>query len=540
MIDDFCEVQQVSTIMNNRFAALHGEQAVEPRLTAGWQCSRVTSPSALFGANGMQFGTDGRLYVAQAMGSQVTAIDTTTGELEVIAANGGPITGPDDVAFDSLGNMYSTEVMSAQVTMRKPDGEVTVVSDELPSANGVTVFNDRLFIDEHRPKGRLFELYPHDDRPPRLIAKDLDSPNALAGGPDGKLYFPLVPKGEVWRVDSETGEREQVTTGLSHPTAVKFTPTGELLSPQAGNGEVVKIDTETGEQTVVAKVRPGIDNLAIDADGKLYLSHFVDGGVAEVAMDGSNEERVLVEAGWVGPWGIACDTASGTCFVVDGLSLAMIAPNGERSAVGSPLDTNAPRFVRAIAAGKPGEFLMSTARGDVLCYDFATETTDMLVAKQGQLKGLCAAEDGGVLVVRENTNSILAISPTGEITTLVEGLSAPTDVFMWQGKCYISDTGVGRLLEVSPGGEVTTLLDGLFDPRGIAAIDNNLYVLDRAAHSIWAIDLAGESKPEQIATHLPIGAICPLDFAGGLCVDGKGGLLVAADGEGSVLRLSRA
>ena len=144
-----------------------------------------------------------------------------------------------------------------------------------------------------------------------------------------------------------------------------------------------------------------------------------------------------------------------------------------------------------------------------------------------------------MMAARENTNSVLAISATGEVSTLVEGLNAPSDVFMWQGKCYVSDTGAGRLLEVSPRGEVTTLLDGLFDPRGIAAIDNTLYVLDRAAHSIWALDLAGEDQPQQIVTHLPIGAICPLDFAGGLCVDGKGGLLVAADGEGSVLRLSK-
>lgn len=524
--------------MNNRFAALHGKQAVEPRLLTGWQCSQMTPASALFGANGMQFGTDGRLYVAQAMGSQVTAIDTKTGELEVIAPNGGPITGPDDVAFDAQGNMYSTEVMSAQVTMRKPGGEVTVVASELPSANGITVFNDRLFIDEHRPKGRLFELYPHDTREPRLIAKDLDSPNALAGGPDGKLYFPLVPKGEIWRVDPETGVQEQVTSGLSHPTAVKFTPSGELLSSQAGNGEVVKIDTESGEQTVVAKVRPGIDNLAIDRRGKLYLSHFVDGGVAEVAMDGSNQERVLVAPGWVGPWGIACDATSGTCFVVDGLSLAMLAPDGERSAVGSPLDTSAPRFVRAIAAGRPGELLMSTARGDVLRYDFSTGTTEMLVAKQGQLKGLCAAEDGGVLVVRENTSSVLAITSAGDISTLVEGLKAPSDVLQWQGKCYVSDSGDGCLLEINPEGEVSTVLAGLLDPRGIAAIGNTLYVLDRAGHAMWAIDLVGQSEPVQIATHLPIGAICPLDFAGGLCADGKGGLLVAADGEGSILRLS--
>ena len=524
--------------MKNRFAVLHGDEAVEPSLVQGWQWRRVTPASALFGANGMQFGPDGRLYVAQAMGSQVTAIDTKTAELEVIAPNGGPITGPDDVAFDSQGNMYSTEVMSAQVTLRKPNGEVTVVSDELPSANGVTVFNDRLFIDEHRKNGRMFELYPHDDRAPREIAKDLDGPNALAGGPDGKLYYPLVPRGEIWRADPETGELEKVTSGLSHPTAVKFTPSGELLSPQAGNGEVVRIDTETGEQTVIARVRPGIDNLAIDADGKLFLSYFVDGGVAEVAMDGSNKERVLVEAGWVGPWGIACDSTSGISFVVDGLSLAMLQPDGEHTAVGSPLDTSAPRFIRAVAAGNPGEFLMSTARGDVLRYQFATEESHMLVAKQGELKGLCATDDGGVLVVRANTQSVLSITAAGEISTLIDGLDAPTDVLAVGDKCYVTETGAGRVIEVNSEGESRPVFDDLVNPRGLAVMGNTLYILDRGSRSLWAIDLAEGNAAERVASNLPIGALCPLDFAGGLCVDGQGNLLIAADGEGSVLKLS--
>ena len=218
----------------------------------------------------------------------------------------------------------------------------------------------------------------------------------------------------------------------------------------------------------------------------------------------------------------------------------MLASDGERSVVGSPLDTSAPRFVRAIASGaKPGEFLMSTARGDVLRYAFATETTDILVAKQGQLKGLCVTEGGGAMVVRENTSSVLAITASGEISTLAEGLNAPSDVLQWRGKCYVSDSGDGCLLAIGPEGEVSTVLAGLLDPRGIAAIDDTLYVLDRADHSIWAIDIVAESKPVQVATHLPIGALCPLDFAGGLCADGKGGLLIAADGEGSILHLSR-
>lgn len=527
----------------NRLLALHGPEAGIIAVSEGWRLERVTPASALFGANGMQFGPDGRLYVAQAMGSQVTAIDTKTGALEIIAANGGPITGPDDVAFDSRGNMYATEVMSARVTMRTPDGAVSILADDLPSANGVTVFRDRVFIDEHRPGGRLFELYPHDERPPRLIADNLADPNALAGGPDGKLYFPLVPKGEIWRIDTESGALEQVATGLHHPTAAKFNPAGELIVPQAGTGEVVRIDTATGAKILVAKVRPGIDNLAFDAEGRLFLSHFDDGGVDEVAMDGSNRERVLVAPGWVGPYGITC-VADGSCYLVDGLSLASLSPTGTVGRIGSPLDKSAPRFVRAIGGGANG-VLMTTARGDVLRYFPDTAETRVLAIKQGLLKGVCEGPDGSVLVVRADAavptrGAVLRINAAGDVSVFAKNLAAPSDVAAWRDGCFVTETSVGRLLFVGANGRAQIIKTGLRNPRGLAISGTTLYLLDRGSRSLWALDLdSGGTTGAQIATNLPVGADCPLDFAGGLCCDPAGGLLIAADGEGSVLRLSK-
>ena len=53
----------------------------------------------LFGANGMRVGPDSRLYVAQAFGSQVSAIDVTSGALTTISPIGGSIVAPDDLAF---------------------------------------------------------------------------------------------------------------------------------------------------------------------------------------------------------------------------------------------------------------------------------------------------------------------------------------------------------------------------------------------------------------------------------------------------------
>lgn len=520
----------------NRFTALHGPAAGTAALSPGWRLERITPASQLFGANGMQFGPDGRLYVAQAMGSQVTAIDVSSGALEPIAANGGPITGPDDVAFDALGNLYATEVMSARVSRRRPDGRVDFVANDLPSANGVTVFNGRLFIDEHRPGGRIFELYPDSNRAPRLIAADLDGPNALAGGPDGKLYFPLVPRGEIWRVDPESGQLEKVSDGLLFPTACKFTPKGELISPQAGNGEVAKIDPRTGRWQVIARVRPGIDNLAIDPAGRLFLSHYVDGGVAEVSTDGSSRERVLVPPGWVGPWSIACDP-SGTALVVDGLSLAALDPQGRITHIGSPLDKSAPRFVRAVGCGAPGEILMTTARGDVLRYQIATGQTRMQAQKLGELKGLCAGPGDQVFAVRAGDGAILAIDGSGSASVLVSGLNHPTDVICIEGVLYVSEAGAGRVARIQDG-TVSTVIGGLGNPRGLAYANGKLHVLDRGRRTLLAQPLTGSGDAVAIAENLPIGAACPLDFAGGISVDPRGGLVIAADGEGSVLRLS--
>ncbi len=349
----------------NRYTDWVGPQA--PQVADGWALSRLRPASGLYGANGIQFGPDGRLYVTQAFGSQVSAIDVESGGLETLSPQGGPLVGPDDLAFDSHGNMYVTEVMSARVSMRSPSGEVRVLADELPSANGITVYQDRVFIDEHRRGGRLFELYPDGSRPPRLIADNLFGPNALMAGPDGKLYYPLVPLGEVWRVDIETGVQEKVAEGLQAPPAVKFNRVGELIVPQSRNGEIVRVDVQSGIKTVIAKVRPGIDNLAFAADNRMFISHFIDGGVAEVAADGSQVERVLVPSGFVGPWGAAVDR-SGGFYIGDGLSLAAVSESGDVARLGGLLDERFPGFILGMAASKPGELLITTARGDVVRY----------------------------------------------------------------------------------------------------------------------------------------------------------------------------
>src|ERR1700761_5477322 len=113
-----------------------GNHAVE--VAEGWRLERVTAPSRLFGANGLRTGPDGRIYIAQVTGSQISALDHRTGELVTASPKGGDIVAPDDVAFDAGGNLYATEVMDGRVSVRHTGGRTSVLRDDIPSANGIT------------------------------------------------------------------------------------------------------------------------------------------------------------------------------------------------------------------------------------------------------------------------------------------------------------------------------------------------------------------------------------------------------------------
>ena len=165
----------------SRFAGLDDITAAE-----GWKVERLTRPSRLFGANGLRTGPDGRIYVAQVPGSAVTTLDPDSGETEVISAIDGPITAPDDIAFDSAGNMYSTELTVGRVSMLTPSGQYRVIDDDMPVANPITVHDDRLIAGECRVGGRIFELDINGGAR-RTIMDNVPMPNAFEIGPDGKL-----------------------------------------------------------------------------------------------------------------------------------------------------------------------------------------------------------------------------------------------------------------------------------------------------------------------------------------------------------------
>jgi sugar lactone lactonase YvrE len=517
----------------------------------GWQLDRLVAPSRLFGANGLRTGPDGRIYIAQVTGSQISALNVNTGELETVSAKGGDIIAPDDVAFDAKGNLYATEVMDGRVSVRDTAGTTRVLRDDIPSANGITFHNGRLFVGECREGGRLME-FDLTGGAPKVLLENVPSPNAMEVGPDGLLYFPVMGANEIWRINPDGdrgGEPERIATGLGVPDSVKFDADGFIVSTQVASGQVLRIDPRTGAQTVLAQLTPGLDNCTIvnsGSGGRLFVSNFT-GEITEILGGGKTRTTLPGALNW--PLDVAVGT-DGRVYVADGTYFYVLLPGGEMQTVGMLFSPGYPGFLRGLVASGPGEFTVTTSGGQVARYRPASNECDYLADGFDQLYGV-ALLPGAVVAVEQGTGRVLSVDPNSRVEVLASGLDTPVGVTVTaEGAVLVSEAG--RVVRVS-GGRTEIVVDGLDRPQGILATDGQLFIVDAGEKTVLAVDLTSGARTT-IATGLPIGpppGVEPKPLKGmppfsgpqgpfaGIAAGPDGTLYVSADGEGSVLALRR-
>ncbi len=493
-------------------------------------------------ANGVGFDAQNRLHIASIYGGEIVVMDPESGKiLERIGAERGVDT-PDDLAFGPDGSLYWTSLFSGEIGRLSPDGKKSTAAQLPPGANPITFSDDgRLFVALDFLGDALYEVDPAGKKEPRLIAKDLGNLNGMDWGPDGWLYGPLWNKGQVARVNVDTGEIRVVAEGLAVPSAVKFDAQGRLHVLDFATGKVARINLQTGSREELAQLTPGLDNLAFDAKGRLFISNAEQGSVIELLPDGKS--RVVSPAGMIVPGGVAVVKSAGgqeSVFVMDGLNLRQFdaqagapQPSGKTIArFMPPCFTVAPFGDKLVVTSYMGNLvqIVDPATGKIVQTDVSFKTP------------LNAIQFGGDLVVAElGTNRVVRQTSAGPIS-LAEGIAIPTGLATAGRNLWAADWASGAVFQIvkddvalSPAVQVAT---GLKNPEGLAvAADGGLLVVEAGAGRLSHIDLT-TGKVKTVADGLEIGLplphMPPTAFFSGVAVGASGDIYVTGD-KGSIL-----
>ncbi len=474
-------------------------QAAGPKvLDHSYKMVRVVKDTLFPGCNGAVIGMDGALYMVHTGNGQVTRVDLKTMKASRFVPPYAGIFITDDLTSDDKGNFYvaGTTKIVGEVYRLDKTGKKTVISKALASPNGIQYNKQtgRLFASECFWGNRVFELDPNGVKEAKLLVKEnvIAVPEGFDFDPEtNDLIIPDMGTGKILRVNPDTGAVTTIAEKFAAPIALKVGPDKMAYFPELG-GAVYRLSLDGQKREKLAQLPPGLDNLAITPQGRLFITSYWNATVYEVATDGSGKYKTLFPTGPNQISGVIFK--NGKLLISDYIMIRDVEKN-----------KYVPTKLNAWAAhGMPLPMGLADGPGDQIFWaDFV--------------------------------NNAVAIGDPAKagFKAIAGDLNRPVAVLMSKSepKVYVAEYGAGQITEVSlTDGAKKVLASNLEGPLALAIIDNTLFVAEAKAGRISRVDLAN-GKAEVFLAGI-VGKI------GALADDGKGDLLALDGASGKLFRIN--
>ncbi|RDI28698.1 sugar lactone lactonase YvrE [Pseudacidovorax intermedius] len=515
-----------------------------PARPAGWSAPQpLVQPSPFAGVHGLAIDAQGRLLAGSVVGNTMWEVDRRTGQARVFID--APEGQADDIAVGPRGELAWTNYLMGILRYREREGmPLQVLAKDLPGLNSLDFDrrNGKLYASQVFLGDALWEIDRSGQTPPRLIRKDLGGFNGFEVGPDGMLYGPLWFKGQVVKIDPQSGALTVIADGFQIPAAANLDGKGNLWVVDTRTGELVKVALDSGKKTVVAQLEPSLDNLAIAPDGTIYVSNMANNAVD--AVDPINGARRRLTGSPVAvPAGLRIDGR--TLWVADVFGFREVD-----TVTGKVSDVfrmqREPELEYPFAVGvSPSRFaLASWFTGTVQIVDRASRRTVHTIHGLKAPYDALPMNDGSVVYTELGTGSVVhaAGNDFAQRGLLASGLQGPLQLALdAAGRFYVSEAG-GRVLRLVPGGEPVTVATGLAMPEGLAFTPwGSLVVAETAARRLTEIDPSTGSR-RTVAENLPIGmaggpGMPPPYVPTGVAVGEDGSIYYSADRNNGIYRI---
>jgi uncharacterized protein (TIGR03437 family) len=406
---------------------------------------------------------------------------------------------PEGIAVDSSGNVYFADAALHQIRKISADGSIQTIA-----GTGVSGF-----AGDGGPASQAL----------------LNQPYGLALDPAGNLYI----------------------ADLGNARVRKITVAGAIQTV-AGGGTLPATSTGQGGPATTAQLTQPRD-IAIGADGSLYISDFGASQVYEVATNGIlSLVAGTGTAGFAGagssallaqlnaPAGLVVDP-SGALYIADSgngcirkmFNGDLITAFNTPAPTGLALDSNG---ILYIAAASYFGTVVQPIPGIASARDVALDAAGNVYVTSGAL--VLKIPSTGVVTTIAGSGASPYFGGDGGPATAAQLYSPSGIVVDSGGNWYIADTSNNRIRMVTPAGVISTFAGTgdpalLSAPRGIA-IDgsNNLYVADSGNNAVREISPAG------IITSIASQLNNPLSVA----VDTHGSVYIADSGNNRILQVT--
>ncbi len=515
-------------------------------LAPGYEVKVLVPGSYFHGIHGLAFDSKDNLYAGSVVGQTIYKILIKGNDVKVSEYIGPPAGLADDLDFSPEGQLYWTSYISGKVRAQAGE-QVKTLAEGFPGANSIAFKQDgRLFFTEVFLGDALYEVDITGIKAPRQIAFGLGGLNGFDFGPDGKLYGPLWFKGQIVRIDVDTGQIETVAEGFRIPAAVNFDSKGNLYVVDTNTGEIVRVDIKTGGKKVIAKALPSIDNLAFNSKDELFISNMSTNGIYRVDTE-TGKVDTLVEGKLTCPGGIG--VAGETVYLADVFALRQI--DGNTGEVTTLERVHADHMDYPFAASVRGDkvYLSSWFTGSIQEFDLRSRKIVKTLHGFAAPYEVLPLDDGSVLVAELAKGRIVKVSVAegDKKEVIAEGLVTPLGLALVdKDNIYVTEALIGRVTKVNliDGGK-QTVVSGLAVPKGIAVQSNGkILVVEAGLRQLSEIDpISGIKTP--VVKNLAVGLMPipetknPFGIFNDVAVSASGVIYVTGDIENVLYKITR-
>jgi sugar lactone lactonase YvrE len=255
-------------------------------------CEKETSTNNFrvpIATNGITY-YDDLIWVADLFGQSITAVNPETGYIEKQYDFSPLNIGPDDLIFLDDGTIIWTSPTANKVGKISTDGVISILSETNGSANPITQNKEtgEVFIGYTSENGVVSRVDPVNGTVTEVVT-GLPSINAFSFAENGLLYAPLFSveglltgEGGVIKINLDSGAFEE----------------WEVSFPNESNKQIFKNTTavkiDNNNDVFVSIPTISADNIALDDNGNLYVTTFIQNIIFVFDQDG-NRRKITIQ-----------------------------------------------------------------------------------------------------------------------------------------------------------------------------------------------------------------------------------------------------